>query len=128
VSAPVFKKIAEAALRYLGVPPTINPAPPVLVARNTVNAVHLTQPPDMADSLLKLASETPSGVTPNLVGLSARDALRTLTKLGLAARLAGDGVVVSQSPQPGTPVEPGGVCTVVLERTSVVRMAGGAQP
>ena len=33
VAAPIFKRIAEAALRYLGVPPTINPAPPVLVAR-----------------------------------------------------------------------------------------------
>ena len=34
VSAPIFKRIAEATLRYLGVPPTINPAPPVLVARH----------------------------------------------------------------------------------------------
>src|SRR6185436_20614265 len=33
VAAPIFKNIAEATLRYLGVAPTINPAPPVLVAR-----------------------------------------------------------------------------------------------
>ena len=32
VSGPVFKRIAEATLRYLGVGPTINPDPPVLVA------------------------------------------------------------------------------------------------
>ena len=32
VSAPIFKRIAEETLRYLGVGPTINPAPPVLVA------------------------------------------------------------------------------------------------
>ena len=30
--APIFKRIAEASLRYLGVGPTLNPAPPVLVA------------------------------------------------------------------------------------------------
>src|SRR5204862_4455659 len=33
VSAPVFRRIAESALRYLGIGPTINPEPPVLVAR-----------------------------------------------------------------------------------------------
>ena len=32
VAAPIFKRIAEAALQQLGVPPTINPAPPVIVA------------------------------------------------------------------------------------------------
>src|SRR3954464_14934536 len=34
VSAPVFKRIAEAAVTYLGVGPTLNPPPPVLVARH----------------------------------------------------------------------------------------------
>ena len=34
VSAPVFKRIAESTLRYLGIGPTINPAPAVLVARD----------------------------------------------------------------------------------------------
>src|SRR5258708_9869271 len=32
VSAPIFRRIAEPALRYLGVAPTLNPAAPVLVA------------------------------------------------------------------------------------------------
>src|SRR5438093_8566372 len=33
VAAPIFKNIAEPALRHLGVPSTINPLPAVLVAR-----------------------------------------------------------------------------------------------
>ena len=33
VSAPIFKRIAESALRHLGIGPTLNPAPPVIVAR-----------------------------------------------------------------------------------------------
>ena len=41
VAAPIFRRIAEATLRYLGVPPTINPAPPVLVARNDPARVEL---------------------------------------------------------------------------------------
>ncbi len=35
VSGPVFKRIAESALQYLGIPPTINPPAPVLVARQS---------------------------------------------------------------------------------------------
>ena len=35
VAAPIFKRIAQESLRHLGIGPTINPAPPVLVARNT---------------------------------------------------------------------------------------------
>src|SRR5262245_41285632 len=38
VAAPIFQRIAEAALRYLAIPRTVNPAPPVLVARNSDGA------------------------------------------------------------------------------------------
>ena len=35
IAGPVFQRIAEATLRHLGVPPTLNAPPPVLVARRT---------------------------------------------------------------------------------------------
>ena len=56
---------------------------------------------------------------PDLRGLSARDAVRVLTKIGLTARLSGDGVVSSQMPEPGTPIEPGMACVLKLERMPV---------
>ena len=56
---------------------------------------------------------------PDFRGLSARDALRVLTKIGLTARLKGNGVVTGQIPAPGTPIEPGMPCELRLERTSV---------
>src|SRR5439155_1480706 len=34
VSAPIFRRIAEATLRYMGIGQTINPIPAVLVARH----------------------------------------------------------------------------------------------
>ena len=34
VAAPMFKRIAEASLRQLGIAPTVNAMPPVLVARH----------------------------------------------------------------------------------------------
>src|SRR4029077_3920699 len=38
VAAPIFKNIAEPALRYLGIPSTINPPSAVLVARGELSA------------------------------------------------------------------------------------------
>ena len=56
---------------------------------------------------------------PDFRGLSAREALRVLTKIGLTARLTGNGAVTSQVPAPGTPIEPGMTCELRLERTVV---------
>jgi len=114
VSAPIFKRIAEAALRYLGVPPTIDPSPPVLVARHGGS-----EPPPTAGSgeppFVNLIADGP-GTLPDVRGMSAREAMRTLVRLGLTARMAGDGFVVGQDPQPGSPLEEGGVCRLTLAR------------
>ena len=56
---------------------------------------------------------------PDLRGLSAREALRVLTRIGLAARLHGTGVVASQSPAPGSAVDRGAICELWLERAPV---------
>src|SRR5207244_215902 len=45
VSAPIFRRIAEATLRYLGIGQTINPIPPVLVARHDDSANGATTVP-----------------------------------------------------------------------------------
>jgi len=63
---------------------------------------------------------------PDLRRLSAREALRTLTRIGLTARINGDGFVIEQSPQPGAPVAHGDASVLMLGRQAVVP-AGGAQ-
>jgi cell division protein FtsI (penicillin-binding protein 3) len=116
VAAPIFKNIAEGALQYLGIPPSINPAPPVLVAsREAVDAapIHTDTAPQ---PVVSLVADGPPGTIPDLRGMSARDAVRTLVKLGLTARVSGDGVVVSQEPPPGTHIDGDGVCRLVLQR------------
>src|SRR5438067_8391590 len=110
VSAPVFKRIAEATLRYLGVGPTINPAAPVLVARSGSAEGAPTSAADGSEPTVNLVSNGPPGALPDLTGLTAREAIRMLVKLGLVPRLAGDGFVVSQDPSPGTPFDAGAVC------------------
>jgi beta-lactam-binding protein with PASTA domain len=59
-----------------------------------------------------------NGLMPDLRGLSAREALRALTRVGLSARLDGAGFVVEQSPAAGTLVIPGGPCTLKLGRSA----------
>ncbi|MDQ3440946.1 MAG: penicillin-binding transpeptidase domain-containing protein, partial [Planctomycetota bacterium] len=130
VAAPIFRRIAEASLRHLGVPPNINPAPPIMVARR--NETSATPPEPMISPASIVTLSTGGGavsLVPDLRGLSARDALRQLAKLGLSARVQGKGVVVEQTPLPGSPLERGVTCTLVLDRdTSRLIGVAGAQP
>jgi membrane peptidoglycan carboxypeptidase len=126
VSGPIFKRIAETALRYLGVAPTIDPAPPVLVARHDDQVVE-SEGPAQESPIVNVLVEAPEGTVPDVRGLSARDAMRKLSKAGLSAQMTGDGFVVSQDPAPGEPIENHRVCKVTLERV-VFHAAAGAQP
>jgi cell division protein FtsI (penicillin-binding protein 3) len=115
VAAPIFKRIAESTLRYLGVGPTIDPEPPVLVDRHEPVDVR-TGPGSEGPPIVSLVADGLPGTVPNLHGMSAREAVRTLVKLGLTARLSGDGFVMSQNPPAGAVLERGAVCSLVLNR------------
>ena len=119
VSAPIFKRIAEASLRYMGVGQTINPVPPVLVARHdergTVPSASITEGAD--SPTISLVSDGPPGTMPDLHGLSAREALRKMNRLGLAARVAGTGFVVTQDPPAGASLDAVSSGRVTLARS-----------
>lgn len=119
IAGPVFQRIAEATLRHLGVPPTLNAPPPVLVARRTERPEIQPARGQRDASIVHVDTNGHVRDLPDLRGLSARDALRVLTKIGLTARLKGNGVVTSQAPPPGTLIEPGMTCELGLERTRV---------
>ena len=127
VSAPIFQRIAEATLRYLGVAPTVDPAPPVVVARNHPGGSFSTASPDPV-AIVSVVHDGPPGTIPDLRGMSARDAMRKLVRLGLSGHVTGDGFVVFQEPAAGASIQEGEVCRLVLERTPAVRPARGAQP
>ena len=59
---------------------------------------------------------------------TVREALRVLTKIGLTARLTGNGSVTRQVPAPGTPIEPGMTCDLRLERTPTAVSAFAGEP
>jgi cell division protein FtsI (penicillin-binding protein 3) len=129
VSAPVFKRIAEAAVTYLGVAPNLNPLPPVLVARHDASSEPEAAPrPAVAASVLSATLEPArNGLMPDLRGLSSREALRLLTRIGMTARLSGNGFVVDQSPQPGAALVRGDACLLKLGRRAPLAPAGGPQ-
>jgi len=116
VSAPVFKRIAEATLRHLGIGPTLNAPPPVIVARHDGSPEDMAARPIVALSSAKAVASAPAGVMPDLRGLSARDAIRALMQLGLMPRIDGDGVVVEQSPRAGDALARGDSCVLKLGR------------
>ena len=90
VAGPVFKRIAEAAIRHLGLPRSIDPEAPVFVQKrgtdgvtNVVFGRSSVLPPDPAAGK--------DGVMPDLRGLSARAAVRVLSRAGFTPHVAGDG-------------------------------------
>ena len=127
VAAPIFRRFAEAALRYLAVPRTVNPTPPILAQRPTRSL--RVQPASARQSAPAVSLEpedvdVQAGVMPDFRGLSAREALRTIGSLKMIVRLHGDGFVTEQDPAPDTPVAPGAVATLSLERRQGVRAEG----
>jgi cell division protein FtsI (penicillin-binding protein 3) len=116
VAAPVWKEIAEAALRYLGVPPSM-PIPP-----KDKDKDRKEMPPveEVAEGpLLDLPPPTDLGAedtaelvaVPSFAGMSLGQAIQAARRVGVDLLPDGSGVAVSQSPDPGM-VPRGSVCRV----------------
>lgn len=123
VAAPIFQKFSEAALRHLGVAPTVNPTTPVVVDATPVIPARFTR-------VAGAPTVTPVNgrmVMPDVTGLGVRDATRVLTALGLSVRARGTGVVVEQSPLAGEPIDDVGVSHLQLNRVRPGAPVGGRQ-
>ena len=117
VAAPAFQRIADAALRHLAIPPNVHRQPPIVVAGRT-DGPSLSPVVSIAQDAPHVTSPARQ-VLPDLTGLSARDAVRTVIELGWEPRLRGQGFVARQSVPAGTPVGEGGVCLLELTRFPV---------
>lgn len=120
VAAPIFRRIAEASLQYLGVPPREGDA-----TRLTVRAGDGTP-----SSARRVSADDRMPVTvpvggiatmPDLRGLSAREALRVLAAAGMSAQVSGTGFVSAHYPEAGEPIEPGATGLLVLRRDPALR-------
>jgi stage V sporulation protein D (sporulation-specific penicillin-binding protein) len=121
VAAPIFRKIAEAAVQHAGLAPTEDLGLPMLErpapSDSPIQRIVGTRPPTLV-----LAGGP--GLMPDLTGLSARDALRAMTELGLAPRMSGSGFVLRQRPAAGSPFEAGISASIELSRTAPLTSLG----
>jgi cell division protein FtsI (penicillin-binding protein 3) len=112
VAAPIFRRIAERSLRYLGVAAARVPGTP-----DPVSAAG--PPPESAGAHLTVTGMPPTlpaaGMleVPDFGGETLRAAVRVARTAGIALRIVGSGIAVEQDPAPGTGVAPG---TPVLVR------------
>jgi cell division protein FtsI (penicillin-binding protein 3) len=115
VAGPVFRRIAEAAIQHMGLPRSIDPEEPVFVHRRGQEPVRNV----IYDSWSQAASNPAAardGVMPDLRGMSARAAVRMLSRAGFTPHVAGTGVVAVQDPIAGEPIEPGTAVRLWLDR------------
>ena len=119
VAAPIFRTIADATLRRLGVPPS-EPDPHGLLAgpNGPAGPTPVSLPVIERGPMLDVspAMANAPGTVPDVRGLSAREAIRVLTRAGVEPRLSGSGVVQGQWPAAGTVIRPGLSCDLVLVR------------
>jgi cell division protein FtsI (penicillin-binding protein 3) len=109
VAAPVFREVAEATLRYLGVPPSIPQR--TIGIREPVLAT-ISQPPPAAAT---------GSTVPDFRGLDARAAIAQAVASGLTVRAIGSGVVTSQDPQAGGAVPADQMLTLHLQKRLPVK-------
>ncbi len=88
IAAPVFREIAESALHYLRVPPSV---PQRSIDLEPMPLAAFSQQPE---PVLRAA-------VPDLKGLDARAAVARATAAGLLVEAVGSGVVTRQEPQAG---------------------------
>ncbi len=117
VSAPVFKRIAEAALQRAGATPSIHPDRAVVVATDRRSAPVRQSPAPAVVPVVALTGGPT--VMPDLRGMGAREAVRMLGDLGLVTRLVGSGLVDAQYPQPGERITRGDLGVIRLSRQPV---------
>lgn len=101
VAAPIFRGIATAALKRLGVEPSA-PAVQMADAGPTPAAPRAPRPSTAAPAEAGEHVEAPG--TPSFLGLSLREALTRAQADGWNVQVTGSGYVAAQTPAPGSPL------------------------
>jgi cell division protein FtsI (penicillin-binding protein 3) len=127
VAAPIFRRVAKMALETRGLIPRgvlradlgeLSASPdPARAAYAALRAAEGKKPP-VQESVG--SGPAPAGKVriPDMTGLPARTALAKVHGLGLLPTMQGSGLIVSQSPPPGSVLEPGAAVTLVFEPAS----------
>jgi len=126
LAGPVFRRVAEASLRCLGVTPSAS-SPRIASVRREGDSAQamfaMTRPPlPQAPPPPPTATPGPppagSVRVPDATGMAAHDVVVSVSKAGLVPQIEGWGRAVRQSPVPGSAAQRGSPVRVVLEPAS----------
>lgn len=124
VAAPVFRRVCQASLRYLGVTQKGAEGVPISQVGDAIDptqqAYDLLEPKAPIPALNPVvstmtASDQGARAVVDVQGLPASTALKNLMKQGFVPQMVGAGVVVRQHPAPGAMVAPGTTIQLYLE-------------
>jgi len=124
LAGPVFRLVAEASLRYLGVTPSTSSAKVSAVKRPgdpadvTLAATRPAPVPLPAPASSAVPVPPGSVRVPDATGMAAHDVVVSLGKAGLLPQIEGWGRAVRQTPVPGSAAPKGSFVRVVLEPAS----------
>ena len=127
VAAPIFRHVAQMALKLAGLTPKTTEHTDVAVlarspdpANVIYDALREAQGRKPAVQEVLATGAVPAGKVrvPNLTGSPARQALKQMIELGLTPHLKGSGLIVSQLPPPGSVVDKASEVVLVLEPAS----------
>jgi len=135
VAAPIFREIAAQSLRFLGHMPgpeavpekpevietrqPIKPGVPEAAASRKAPAPQdkmecVTAPLAATMACLPFAVENLQ-VLPDFTGMTMRQVVSTLQRLGVRCQVKGRGLAVAQTPEPGTALTPDIICRVTFK-------------
>jgi cell division protein FtsI (penicillin-binding protein 3) len=123
VAAPVFRRVAQAALEYMGVT-TGNSEP-----ANLGQLAHASDPARAAYEVIRRARGQKPPIqevhkealgpglvrVPDLTGFPLREALQRSVELGVKPRIVGTGLLSRQEPPPGATLKKGEALVMVFE-------------
>jgi cell division protein FtsI (penicillin-binding protein 3) len=121
LAGPVFRRVAEASLRYLGVTPAGTVHRIANVKRNddpadALLAAMKAPTPDVSASAASAGPLAPGSVrVPEVQGMGAHDAVAALGKAGLMPEIVGTGRLARAQPPAGATVAKGSTVRLVFE-------------
>jgi cell division protein FtsI (penicillin-binding protein 3) len=119
LAGPVFRRVAEASLRYLGVPPPGGAKPSLALEDDPAKDLVWAMRPKRDDRAPEpVATAGPTTHVPDVMHLTARQAVKQMTDAGFAVRVSGSGRVARQWPAGGTEAAKGSAVVLSLEGSS----------
>ena len=114
VAAPLFARIASEAARLLAIAPD-DPTRNIRMVAYTPETMGRGTLVAERPGAASVPTLDDPRLMPDLLGKPLREAALLAARHGLSVQIHGTGFVEAQTPLPGTPIEPGGTCSLKLK-------------